>query len=73
MENKELQSLVTTADALVKRLHDIAEDPRYLAVWTFWAQHGMQYNGPFYIDELASLERALTHFKNDTSTGTDNK
>jgi len=65
MDN-ELQSLVTTADNLVKKLREIADDPRYTAVWVFWSTHGMKYTGPFYVDELDSLERAVKHFTNDS-------
>lgn len=72
MDNNEFQSLVTTADNLVKRLREIGDDPRYTAVWQFWANHGMKYSGPFYVDELDSLERAVKHFTNDTPARADN-
>ncbi len=62
MENTELQSLIITADNLVKKLREIHEDPRYSAVWKFWDHHGMRYSGPFYVDELDSLERAVKVF-----------
>ena len=64
--DKELQSLVTTADNLVKKLREVQEDPRFTAVFQFWANHGMRYTGPFYNEELDSLERAVKHFTNDS-------
>lgn len=70
MDDNKLQSLVVCADALTKKLREIHDDPRYMAVWTFWATHGMNYNGPFYSDELASLEKVLQSIANDTNSRT---
>jgi len=67
-----IQSLITTADALVKKLREIGDDPRYTAVWAFWHVHGMKYSGPFYVDELDSLERALKSFTYEPTAGSDN-
>lgn len=67
-----IQSLITTADALVKKLREVGDDPRFTAVFQFWQNHGMVYNGPFYVDELDSLERALKSFTYEPTAGSDN-
>ncbi len=66
---RKLQSLIITAELLTTKLREVAEDPRYTAPWIFWSQHGMKYDGPFYVDELDSLERAIKSLKNDTYSG----
>lgn len=48
------------AAALVKKLREVHEDPRYLSVWMMAQVHGSMYAGPFYTDELGALEKALT-------------
>lgn len=52
-------SVTDAAKKLVERLDEIARDPRYQSVWTMYAIHGMTYDGPFYVDELNELRRAL--------------
>ena len=51
--------LLNSARALTTKLREIAQDGRYLAVWASWANHGGEYNGPFYVEELESLEREI--------------
>lgn len=52
-------SIKLAAQALVDKLHAIAADPRYISVWTLYQVHGGKYEGPFYVDELTALEKAL--------------
>lgn len=60
MNNKN-QEIKDAAAALVKRLREIAKDDRYISVWTMYQIHGGKYSGPFYVNELETLERVLAN------------
>lgn len=57
-------SMVTgKAAALVEAIRRCDNDPAYRDVWTFYATHGMKYEGPQYGKELIELEEALARME----------
>lgn len=56
---KERDAIKNAANALVTRLQEIHDHPKYAAVWLSYQNHHGHYNGPQYDKELISLKEAL--------------
>jgi hypothetical protein len=47
------------ARALVARLDELHDHPKYVGIWTFCYAHGLLYTGPDYVEQLKALRDAL--------------
>ena len=67
--NERAESALEKAKALVNRLDEVHNDPRYQSVWLLYAIHGGNYTEPKYGKELTALKDALAALDSAADAG----